>query len=143
MLEGISDSPGWKMHALQNHDDGAHNCFGTTSGTAVLRLKIPVPQRCETTENCRIVMEYLRSWNSSYIGTAECALTFKNSPVNYNLTIDGQDCNFRRMEFSLPCPTRDFAIPSGAQSIILSISNKTPDRLVCLSLIRISINQIF
>lgn len=50
-------------------------CFGSTEGHAVGELRFQVPRECRPgMVDCKVQMTFIHSWNTSYIGHANCTL---------------------------------------------------------------------
>lgn len=70
----LLDSPGWSFIHLRGHHKGSHVCFGSTTKGSHGKFSIWASSTCQSQSPCLLDLEYVHSWNSSYVGNAQCAV---------------------------------------------------------------------
>ena len=83
-IHNLEESQWKKIHITH-----ADYCFGSTERKSMGELRFTAPSICKTLD-CRVKVQYLHSWNTSYIGDAVCNLSHGGSHLG-NVTIIGHD----------------------------------------------------
>ena len=70
----------WTFQTIRGHPDSAHTCYGTNSTASTDPADMtshflldPQPHFCRG-GFCSVAVEYLHSWDTSYIAAASCQL---------------------------------------------------------------------
>ena len=70
----VLDSPGWTFVNLRGHQKGSHVCFGSTSKGTYAKFRFWGSSQCQLRSPCLLELHYIHSWNTSYIGNANCSV---------------------------------------------------------------------
>lgn len=70
----ILDSPGWSFTNLRGHKKGSHVCFGSTTKGTSAKFQFWGSSKCRIRSPCVLEIHYIHSWNTSYIGNANCSV---------------------------------------------------------------------
>lgn len=76
----IKRNQGFHATYLQHHDDGRHECYGSTETNATIELAVGVrnsyvvnyPESEKAKLRFKVMLGYLHSWNTSYVGDMKC-----------------------------------------------------------------------
>lgn len=153
----VSNEGGYSMTYLRNHNDGLHNCMGTTKKDAVILFDATVSYwfimksslEDQAKMKFQIEIGYLHSWDQSYIGDVECRLLEKRvgesdvrgPPVpNVNpVKIVGHMHNGGPVHDSTPRNTMAFSVVGAGKmkGFLIECRSLLEDRLACFTKVSI------
>jgi hypothetical protein len=146
------DSGSWSFLQLKKLKDDKHCCFGSTTPSSSSFFDFTTPSACSTLSpssrskgregdhnNCSLVMQYLHSWNTSYVGDAVCHLSYQKKQQSQISTIklisnlhDGQP-----LHHTIPRSSFIASNLKGKQNYRLQCLKSNDRRLSCVTSISI------
>ena len=68
----------WSFMDIRRHKDGKHQCFGSVDSHSTNKARLGFYASgvwgCQEKTPCHVVIGVVHSWNTSYIGQADCSL---------------------------------------------------------------------
>ena len=106
--------------------------YGSTNSSAMLYVDFTVPSECNSLGNCKVAVEFVHSWNRSYIGDVSCDLLQGDKVQLGGRPILGtaEDTEKRDMRSEL-----DHIVKAGQYSVRCSILDS---RLSCISSVSVA-----
>jgi hypothetical protein len=148
LRNNIRNNSGFKLMAVRKHDDGKHNCFGSTRkgdfievGAYVHRdyfKNLPNDEEIIKNMTFRLEVGILHSWDTNYVGRVECSLYtslkdegFVKDKLLTSIVIDGNTYNGLPVHDTIPrMVTVTKELHKGKH--ILSCTNLDEGKLACL-----------
>jgi hypothetical protein len=146
-------SSSFKYYDVNNHTDGLHRCFGTMEKGAKFVFNLPDPtfvyfasghQNASSIKHHSLAIEYIHSWNKSYVGDAVCTLYSQatiNSPIRWqdgeSVYIHGNSYMGEPIYDTVP---RRVVISEGMENKrhVLECISLHEDRLACFTKVEVS-----
>lgn len=139
----------WSFVDLRGHEQNhAHMCYGSTVKGTSATFKIRAYESCREETPCLLSITYIHSWNTSYIGDAQCGLFIEKEAHSKKLTLIGEYVKvtgnlYKGMAVKDTTP-RELTLPNVTQAgrkHFVVCENLSEDRLACFSELKMLLRE--